>query len=77
MQTPTQAEESSTITRVEVAGAVGEAFGMEAVTRDELVLAAERAGARAQVSEALATLPAREFNDLRQLWDDLPDMPVR
>jgi hypothetical protein len=65
------------LTRLEVAEAVGHAFRMGAVRRDALVETAERGGARAEVAAALRTLPGREFTDLRQLWSDLPEMPVR
>jgi hypothetical protein len=65
------------LTRMEVAEAVGPAFGMGFVDREEIVATARRAGARYEVVEALSQLPARKFNDLRQLWAELPDMPVK
>ncbi len=65
------------LTRLEVAEAVSDAFGLCSVNRDALLRTAERAGARREVLAVLHALPAREFSDLRQLWSELPDMPVR
>jgi hypothetical protein len=67
----------TSLTRLEVAEAVGDAFGLRSVNRDALLQTAERAGARPEVLAVLHRLPAREFSDLRQLWSELPDMPVR
>lgn len=65
------------LTRTEVAAAIGNAFGLHAVGRDALLECARHAGARSEVVAALQRLPAREYNDLRQVWADLPDMAVR
>lgn len=70
-------EQGGEVTRVEIAGAVGDAFGVRSVTRAELVEQAVAAGARPVVVTMLRSLPERRFNDLRQLWDDLPEMPVQ
>jgi hypothetical protein len=65
------------MTRMEVAQVVGDTFGTGPVTRERLIETAERAGARPEVVAALRGLPGREFIHLRQLWSDLPEMPVR
>lgn len=65
------------LTRMEVAAAVSDAFGLRSVTRAELLDCARRSGARPEVLDALQRLPGREYGDLRQLWTDLPDMAVR
>lgn len=68
--------QSTPVTRREVADAVGSAFGMAHVPRDAIVDAARSAGARSEVVRILEALPARSYNELRQLWADLPEMPV-
>jgi hypothetical protein len=74
---PVQELQVPEVTRTEIAAAIGDALGVRRVGRDELVAAAASAGARAEVLGLLRGLPAREFTDLRQLWSDLPDLPVR
>lgn len=69
--------EAGELTRLEVARAVGDAFGPQPVDRTVLILTAERSGARAEVMTVLRRLGARRFNDLRELWSQLPEMPVR
>jgi hypothetical protein len=65
------------VTRMEIAGVVGEVFGVHVVTKSGLVESAVAAGARPVLVAMLGRLPERQFSDLRQLWDDLPEMPVR
>lgn len=64
-------------TRTEVAAAIASAFTLHGVGRDVLVERARHAGARSEVVAVLERLPARDYSDLRQVWADLPDMPVR
>jgi hypothetical protein len=65
------------LTRMEIAAAVSDAFGLHSVTRAKMLDCAQRSGARTEVLDALQLLPGREYGDLRQLWTDLPDMAVR
>lgn len=65
------------VSRTEVARAVAAAFGVRGASRDDLLAAATEAGARREVLDLLRGLRTREFNDLRQLWSELPEMPVR
>jgi len=73
----THATDSEPLTRSEIAQAIGAAFGMGQVDRDQIVETARRCGARPEVVSMLEQLPARRFNDLRELWSELPEMPVR
>jgi hypothetical protein len=65
------------VTRVEVAAAVRGAFGRAGATRAELIDAACRADARAEVVETLGTLPSGGFREVRELWRHLLDLAVR
>jgi hypothetical protein len=65
------------VTRSEIADHVEEVFEGGAVERDELVAAAIETGARPEAISTLQSLPARRYGALRQLWSDLPDLPVR
>jgi hypothetical protein len=67
----------SPVTRTELAGAVGDAFGLRATDRTEILATARSAAARAEVMAVLESLPDRGYHDIRQLWPVLPDMPVR
>jgi cellobiose phosphorylase len=64
------------VSRIELVQAVGAAFGSRGASRDDLLAAASEAGARREVLDLLRALRAREFNDVRQLWSELPEMPV-
>lgn len=66
------------VTRSEIADHVEEAFlGAGASDRVELIEKAERSGARPEVIAALQRLPDKRYSSLRQLWADLPELPVR
>lgn len=64
------------VTREEIAAHVHRAFVAGATTRDELVVAASASGARGDVLRVLAGLPDRRYSDLRDLWPELPNVPV-
>lgn len=74
-QASTRAQER--LTRTEVAQAVRDAFGPRPAGRAAILASAERSNAREEVLVVLRRLPAREFTELRQLWSELPQMPVR
>jgi Protein of unknown function (DUF2795) len=67
---------SATVTRVEVIDHVGAAFTGGPVTRSDLLLAAERVGARPAVLELLERLPDHRFSRPNELWTDLKDVPI-
>lgn len=63
--------------RLEIADALDDAFGGQAKTRVDLVEAGRDAGASTEVLLALSSLPAdKRYASLRDLWIDLPDLPV-
>lgn len=68
---------SASVTRTEIAEAVRDAFGPRPVSRAEIIAAAQSSGARAEVVDALQHGLRQEYSDLRQIWSDLPDMPLR
>jgi len=62
---------------MEIAKAVGHAFTNTTSTdRSQLIDAARAAGARAEVILVLDQLGGRGYSDIRQLWGDLPELPV-
>ena len=63
-------------TRIEIAAHVGNVFAGGAVTRDQLVAAAQSTGARPAVVQVLERLSRGPFYEMRQLWPELPDVPI-
>lgn len=66
---------SQGITRLEIAEAVGDAFGDGGATRGEIVEAA-RSGGRRELVDVLQGLPDRRYGRLNDLWEVLHDIPV-
>lgn len=66
----------SQVTRVEIADAVEEAFHRRPAPRKRLIEAATRCGARGEVVSLLEQLPDREFGHLREIWREMPEVPV-
>jgi hypothetical protein len=62
------------VTRIEIADHLAHLFGDGGRTRDDLLKAV--VGARPEVREVLARLPERRYTALRQVWEDLPMVPV-
>ncbi|MEU2184338.1 hypothetical protein [Streptomyces thermolilacinus] len=62
------------VTRTEIADHLAAVFANGAVSRSDLLIAA--AGARPEVREVLEQLPDRRYTELRQVWEDLPAIPV-
>lgn len=63
-------------TRVEIADCLDGAFSAGAATRSDLLAVAGDAGARIEVLDLLDRLPQRPYNELRELWNSLPDVPI-
>ncbi len=63
-------------TRVEIADSIADAFAEGPMTREDLLAAAKRAGARPQVLRALERLPHGPFQEMRYLWASIPDVPI-
>lgn len=63
--------------RLEIADAITQAFRGEAMSREELVQAAKDAHASTEVLLALSCLREdKRYAQLRELWPDLPDLPI-
>ncbi|MEW2636423.1 hypothetical protein AB0903_33505 [Streptomyces sp. NPDC048389] len=62
------------VTRLEISDHLGKLFSNGALSKHDLLIAA--AGARPEVREVLAQLPDRRYTELRQVWEDLPLVPV-
>jgi len=69
---------AKTVTRAEIAAAVRPVFDAGSGTREDLLDAALRASARPDVVDMISRLaPFKTYANLRQIWVDLPDLPVR
>lgn len=66
---------SQAVTRLEIAEAVGPAFGDGGATRGQIVEAA-RTAQREEIVEVLEGLPDRRYSRLNELWEELRDVPV-
>jgi hypothetical protein len=66
----------STVTRLEIADLVEDAFGPAGADRATLLAVATEKGAHPVVVEKLGELPDRRFRIMRELWDFLPDVPI-
>lgn len=63
--------------RLEIADVIGDRFTGDAKTREELVEIAEEEHASTEVLLALSSLlPDKLYAGLRELWPDLPELPV-
>ncbi|MCC9710657.1 hypothetical protein E4N62_38720 [Streptomyces sp. MNU76] len=62
------------VTRIEIADELAGLFTNGAVSKHDMLIAA--VGARPEVREVLSALPDRRYTELRQVWEDLPRVPV-
>ncbi|MCC9738465.1 DUF2795 domain-containing protein [Streptomyces sp. MNU89] len=62
------------VTRIEIADHVSALFANGAVSKHDLLIGA--ASARPEVLDVLKELPDRRYTELRQVWEDLPALPV-
>jgi hypothetical protein len=65
-----------TITRIELANHVEAAFADGPATRDSLLAYAVGSHARPEVITVIENLPDKPYGTIRDLWYDLPDVPV-
>lgn len=65
-----------TVTRLEIADLIEDAFGSAGTDRAALLAAAATKGAHPVVVDKLGELPDRRFRSMRELWDYLPEVPV-
>jgi len=64
------------VTRTEVIDAIESAFLHGAITRSQLVEAAELAVVRRPVIDLLQRLPERPYRRPADMWDELPGVPI-
>jgi len=64
------------VTRTELADHVEAAFVAGPAARGDLLQAAVSSRARPEVIDVLRRLPEREFRSLRELWQELADLPL-
>lgn len=64
------------VTRIEIADLVGDAFGPAGAEKASLLSTAAHQGAHPAVLDKLGELPNRRFRTMRDLWDHLPDVPI-
>ena len=64
------------VTRSEIARHTADAFDYPPATPGDLIEAAVASHARPEVIAALRRLPEAKYSHLRQLWPDLPGIPV-
>jgi hypothetical protein len=64
------------VTRVEVVDHIGSAFAGGPLSRSDLIVEAQRVGARPAVVELLGQLPDHKFTRPNELWTNLRDVPI-
>lgn len=65
-----------TVTRIEIADSVEEAFTTSPVAKHDLITAAAARRAHPGILDALARLPEQPYRSLVDLWPHLADVPV-
>jgi hypothetical protein len=63
-------------TRTELANHIRAAFTTGPATRSDLLAAAVATNARPQTIDTLRRLPDKTYTSIRDLWPDLPDVPI-
>jgi hypothetical protein len=66
----------NTVTRIDIADLIGDAFGPSGADRAALLATAAEKGAHPVVLEKLTELPDQRFRTMRELWDHIPEVPV-
>ncbi|MDA8321492.1 MAG: DUF2795 domain-containing protein [Actinomycetota bacterium] len=64
------------VTRKEIARHTADAFDYPPATSSDLIEAAAASGARPEVIAVLRRLPGGTYSHLREVWGDLPGIPV-
>lgn len=68
--------DTATLTRLQVADALGDAFGPRGTDKATLLASAVAHGVHPDVVAVLERLPAdRRFASMRELWPYLPEVP--
>jgi hypothetical protein len=61
---------------MEVVEELGEAFPGAGLSKEELVEEAHHRGVRSEVVRLLERLPERRYRHVRELWAQVPEVPV-
>lgn len=64
------------VNRRELVDIVATAFRTSHPTRSEILGVAVEAGARPEVIELLRSVPDRRYQDVRDIWTELPEVPA-
>lgn len=64
------------VTRTEIADLIGDVFAEPAVSKGRLVAQATARQGRTPVVNLLEGLQERTYNSLRDLWGQLPEVPI-
>ncbi|MHB1431471.1 MAG: DUF2795 domain-containing protein [Streptosporangiaceae bacterium] len=64
------------VTRKEIARHTADAFDYPPATSSDLIEAAAASGARPEVVAVLRHLPGSAYSHLREVWADLPGVPL-
>ncbi|MFI6162939.1 DUF2795 domain-containing protein [Micromonospora haikouensis] len=64
------------VTRVELLDHIEPAFASGPASRDSLLAAAAASHARPDVITLLHRLPDRDYRQVRDLWEDIADVPI-
>lgn len=73
---PPVGDVANPVTRVEILDVLDGAFAVGPASRGELVEVARAHAARPELVALLERLPDRHYGHQRQLWVDLPHVPV-
>lgn len=65
-----------TVTRLEIADLVGDAFGPRGADKAELLETARDQGASSELLACLDRLPAGHYRRMQELWNHLEGVPV-
>jgi hypothetical protein len=65
-----------TVNRTEIADCIEQRFVGTPVSPTDLIEYAAEHGARTPVLQALERLHAHDYRELRELWEELSDVPV-
>ncbi|HVR31399.1 MAG TPA: DUF2795 domain-containing protein [Acidimicrobiia bacterium] len=65
-----------TVTRIEIADTVSDAFNKSGAHRSELLTAAATNQARPEVLDLIEQLPDRHYRAINELWEHIGHVPV-
>lgn len=66
----------TTLTRIQIADLIEDAFGPGGTDRATLLAVAAQKGAHPALLQKLSDLPDRRFRSMRDLWSHIPEVPL-